>query len=391
LYQAWNFAKSGEKPSQFISGLLSKHVYETQRMTSDISQLRLGDFTPRSQLVVKKTLVLAPHCDIIDAHNHLGPDFGGAWSERSPQELLDRLDEAHVSAYIDLDGGWSEDILDARLRKFKPVAPERLIFFGGPGWKHWESDGPRFGEMAAKRFRAQVARGAQGLKIWKDFGLHVRDEHGVLVAVDDSRVDPLWNAASELKVPVVIHVADPVAFFDPLDATNERWDELHAHPAWQFPSPPFPSFLSIMDALARLVTRFPVLRFVIAHVGCYSENLGWVAALMDRCPNVFVDISARISELGRQPYSAKRFIERFSDRVLVGIDCGPSLSAYRTYYRFLETDDEYFNYDNSTVPQQGRWQIYGLNLSAPILENIYYNNAARLFGIEPHLILNKTS
>jgi predicted TIM-barrel fold metal-dependent hydrolase len=366
-------------------------ILRPQKMTSDDTPIRLTNFRPRSQLVVKTTSVLTPRCQIIDAHNHLGLDFGGGWSERSPTELLDRLDEAYVKTYVDLDGGWSEAILDARLHKFKSAAPERFIFFGGPGWKNWSDDGPRFGELAAKRFRAQVARGAQGLKIWKDLGLHVRDEQGALVAVDDARIDPLWSVASELKVPVVIHVADPPAFFDPLDAVNERWDELHAHPEWQFPSPPFPSFMSIMEALARLVARFPDLKFVIAHVGCYAENLEWVAALMDRCPNVFVDISARISELGRQPFSAKRFIERFSDRVLFGIDCGPSLSAYHTYYRFLETDDEYFNYDDSPVPQQGRWQIYGLNLPAPVLENIYYNNAAKLFGIAPQLILNKRS
>jgi predicted TIM-barrel fold metal-dependent hydrolase len=264
-----------------------------------------------------------------------------------------------------------------------------LSYLGGPGWQNWANDGSRFGELSARRFRSQVARGAQGLKIWKDLGLHVRDERGDLVKVDDERLNPLWGTASELKVPVVIHVADPIAFFQPLDATNERWDELHAHPEWHFPSPPFPSFMSIMEGLARLVARFPDLKFIAAHVGCYAENLAWVAALMERCPNLYVDISARISELGRQPYSARRFIERFSERVLFGIDCGPSLSAYHTYYRFLETDDEYFNYGGGDMPQQGRWQIYGLKLPAAVLENVYYNNAAKLFGLAAKPILKK--
>ena len=358
-------------------------------MSENIQHLRLAEFRPVSKLVCEKTTITTPHCKVIDAHNHLGPDFGGGWSEKSPRQLIDRLDEAHVETYVDLDGGWGEEILHQRLRKFKEVAPERFIFFGGPGWKNWPGDGDRFGELSAKRFRAQIARGAQGLKIWKDFGLHVRDEKGVLVRVCDQRLDPLWNAACELKVPVIIHVADPIAFFDPLDATNERWDELHAHPDWQFPSPPFPSFMSIMEDFATLVARFPNLKFVAAHVGCYAENLGWVAALMERCPNLYVDISARISELGRQPYSAKRFIEKYSDRILFGIDCGPLLTAYHTYYRFLETDDEYFSYGEGEIPQQGRWQIYGLNLPAQVLENIYYNNAAKLFGMTPHLLLNK--
>jgi predicted TIM-barrel fold metal-dependent hydrolase len=342
--------------------------------------LNLADFRPVPKLVRKQTIVQKPHCRVIDAHNHLGVDFGGGWAIKSVTELIDRLDAAYVDTYVDLDGGWGEDILDARLRKFKEAAPERFIFFGGPGWKHWSSDGDRFGEKAAKRFRAQVARGAQGLKIWKDFGLHVRDHNGVLVRVDDIRLDPLWNAVGELGLPVMIHVADPVAFFDPLDETNERWDELNAHPEWQFPAPQFPSFMSIMEDFARLVMRFPNVKFIAAHVGCYAENLESVGALMQRCPNLYVDISARISELGRQPYSAKRFIERFSDRVLFGIDCGPNLDAYHTYYRFLETDDEYFNYSSAAIPEQGRWEIYGLNLQANVLENIYYNNAASLFG-----------
>jgi predicted TIM-barrel fold metal-dependent hydrolase len=343
--------------------------------------MNLTDFCPVSKLVVKQTILKKPHCRIIDAHNHLGVDFGGGWAHKSVIELIDRLDEAYVDTYVDLDGGWGEDILDARLKKFKEAAPERFIFFGGPGWKHWQVEGDQFGENAAKRFKAQVARGAQGLKIWKDFGLHVRDQNGVLVRVDDIRLDPLWNAVDELGLPVIIHVADPVAFFDPLNETNERWEELNAHPEWHFPAPQFPPFMSIMEDFAQLVLRFPNVKFIAAHVGCYAENLEWVGALMRRCPNLYVDISARISELGRQPYSAKRFFEQFSHRVLFGIDCGPNLAAYHTYYRFLETDDEYFNYNSEPNQGQGRWQIYGLNLKPDVLENIYYNTAAKLFGI----------
>ncbi|MFN8376750.1 MAG: amidohydrolase family protein, partial [Anaerolineae bacterium] len=230
----------------------------------------------------------------------------------------------------------------------------------------------------AKQFRLQVARGAQGLKIWKPFGLHVRDQHGALAAVDDARLDPLWATAGELGLPVMIHVADPVAFFDPLDNTNERWEELHAHPDWQFPSPPFPSFMAIMTGLANLVERHPDTIFIGAHVGCYAENLGWVSELMDRCANFYVDISARIGELGRQPYAARRFFLQYADRILYGIDAGVSVESYRLYYRFLETDDEYFNYNIAPVPQQGRWYIYGLYLPDDVLKKVYYDNAARI-------------
>jgi predicted TIM-barrel fold metal-dependent hydrolase len=320
-----------------------------------------SESSPVAKLVRRETRVHIPAYPVIDAHNHLGPDFGGAWD-------------------VDLDGGWGEDILDARLRKFKAAAPERFVFFGGPGWKHWPEEGHSFGERAAKRFAAQVSRGAQGLKIWKDFGLHVRDEKGALAAVDDARLDPLWQTTSDLGLPVVIHVADPVAFFDPLDRRNERRDELRAHPEWHFPAPRFPGFATIIEAFARLIEKFPKLKFVGAHVGCYAENLAWVEALMQRCPNFHVDISARISELGRQPYAARRFMEKFQDRILFGIDCGPRLEAYHTYYRFLETDDEYFNYSWDGVAGQGRWQIYGLNLPKPVLEKIYRSNALKIFG-----------
>jgi predicted TIM-barrel fold metal-dependent hydrolase len=334
----------------------------------------------RSQLVTKTTTVTKPAFPAIDAHNHLG-QFGGNWERRTASELLARLDEAHVTHYVDLDGGWGEDILDAHLKKFKEAAPERFTMFAGPNWNLWEKAGPDFGAVAAERYRAQVARGAFGLKIWKDFGLHVRDHRGVLVAVDDARLDPLWKTAGELKQPVLVHVADPVAFFDPLDETNERWDELHAHPEWHFPSPPFPSFMAIMEAWARLVKRHPNTTFIGAHVACYAENLAWVSQLMDDCPNLVIDYSARIAELGRQPYATRKFFEKYQDRILFGIDAGPDLAMYHTYYRFLETEDEYFTYNPHGEPGQGRWQIYGLNLPRPVLEKIYRSNARRILSL----------
>ncbi len=263
-----------------------------------MNDIPLSQFTPKSKLVVKATEVSQPKFPVIDAHNHLAAPFGGGWDQRPVSELLDRLDEAGVVAYVDLDGGWGEDILHRHLDTIKAAAPERFYMFGGVDWSQWTAQGDRFGEWAAARFRQQVARGADGLKIWKPFGLHVRDQQGALVAIDDVRLDPLWATAGELGVPVLIHVADPVAFFDPLDATNERFEELNAHPDWQFPSPPFPPFMRIMTDLKSLVTRHAGTTFIGAHVGCYSENLGWVGQMLDDCPNYFVDISARISELG---------------------------------------------------------------------------------------------
>jgi predicted TIM-barrel fold metal-dependent hydrolase len=346
-----------------------------------MKDLLLEEYRPQPQLVKKVSTINKPRFPVIDAHNHLGEPFGGGWDKRPLAELLDILDEANVTTYVDLDGGWGEDILQRHLDLFKLGAPDRFLVFGGVDWEQWPSKGDEFGDWAAGRLREQVRWGAQGLKIWKPLGLHVKDHKGELVAVDDVRLEPIWQTASELSIPVLIHVADPAAFFLPLDATNERWEELRAHPDWHFPSPPYPSFLTIMKQLAGLVAANPGTTFIGAHVGCYAENLGWVADMLDRYPNFYIDISARISELGRQPYTARRFFIENADKILFGTDLGPDLDSYRIYYRFLESDDEYFNYGSSEIPGQGRWSIYGLHLPDDVLKKVYQLNARNVLHL----------
>ncbi len=338
----------------------------------------LENFRPKSQLVTKTTLVNKPRFPVIDAHNHLGEAFGGGWDQKPLGELLDLLDEAGVTHYVDLDGGWGEDILAAHLKHFKEGAPERFQIFGGVDWSKWQSLGDGFPEWATGRLKVQKGMGAQGLKVWKPFGLHVRDHLGNLVKVDDPRLIPLWEAAGDLGLPVLVHVADPVAFFDPIDETNERWEEIGAHPDWAFTSPPFPSFMDIMNGWFNLVKRHPNTTFIGAHVGCYAENLGWVGAMLDACPNYYIDISARLGELGRQPYTARKFFLQYQDRILYGSDMSPDLDAYRLSYRILETDDEYFNYNTSEVPAQGRWYAYGLYLPDEVLRKVYRENALKV-------------
>jgi predicted TIM-barrel fold metal-dependent hydrolase len=343
--------------------------------------MRLEDFRPRSKLVVRETDVNRPRFPVIDAHNHLVEPLGGGWDKRPVTELLDVLDQAGVRHYVDLDGGWGERLLQEHLDRFKAAAPDRFTIFGGVDWTRWPERGDAFPDWAAGRLRLQKAWGARGLKIWKGLGLQVVDSRGDRVRVDDARLDVIWQAAGELNLPVVIHVADPVAFFDPVDETNERWEELGEHPDWAFTSPPNPPFRSIVEALARVVARHPETTFVGAHVGCYAENLDWVAGVLDHCPNFHVDLAARFGELGRQPYTARRFCERYADRILFGLDLGPDPESYRLAYRLLETEDEYFNYTAGPIPDQGRWMAYGLHLPDDVLEKIYARNAERILRL----------
>jgi predicted TIM-barrel fold metal-dependent hydrolase len=343
--------------------------------------MELQNFIPHSKLVTKTTLIEKPRFPAIDSHNHLGEEFGGGWDKRPLSELLDLLDAAGIMRYVDLDGGWGEHLLNSHLDHFKQPAPDRFQIFGGVDWSQWAKKRDKFPEWAAGRLRIQKERGAQGLKIWKGLGLNVVDHDNTLVNVDDFRLTPIWETAGELHLPVIIHVADPVAFFDTIDETNERWEELGNNPDWAFTSPPFPAFDHIIEGLANLINRHSNTTFIGAHVGCYAENLNWVGALLDQCPNFHVDISARIGELGRQPYSSRRFFLRYSDRILFGSDMGPYPEAYRVIFRFLETDDEYFNYNAAPIPMQGRWYVNGLYLPEDVLEKVYFRNAERiLFG-----------
>lgn len=341
-------------------------------------ELRLQDYRPCPRLVTTETRVNAPRYPVIDTHNHLGLEFGGGWDQRPLPELLDALDQAGVTMLVDLDGGWGEDLLQMHLDRFKHAAPERFQVFGGVDWSRWEQERDRFGEQAAKRLEAQVRRGAQGLKIWKQLGLQIKDHNGKLVAIDDERLVPLWETAAELRIPVLIHIADPVAFFDPVDETNERYEELLRHPDWSFHGPQYPPFATLITQFERLIARHPRTTFVGAHVGCYAENLDWVSRMLDDYPNLYIDISARIAELGRQPYRARRFFLRHPNRILFGTDVPPHPDWYRLFYRFLETEDEYFNYDLNEIPSQGRWRIYGLHLPDEVLEQVYYRNALRI-------------
>jgi predicted TIM-barrel fold metal-dependent hydrolase len=242
----------------------------------------------------------------------------------------------------------------------------------------WAVNRTDFGaEMAAKLADA-YHRGARGLKIHKSHGLYYRDSGGKLITVDDPRYDPIWAKCGELGIPVLIHTSDPAAFFLPLDPTNERYEELARHPNWHFYGKDYPSQAELLEARNRVVARHPKTNFIAAHMLNHAEDLQYVAGCLEKHPNLYVETAERIAELGRQPYTARRFFLRYADRILFGTDAAPNVPVYSPYFRFFETDDEYFRYMPTEVPTTGRWYIYGIDLPDDVLRKLYYENALRL-------------
>jgi predicted TIM-barrel fold metal-dependent hydrolase len=230
------------------------------------------------------------------------------------------------------------------------------------------------------------AGGISGVKIFKTLGLNVRNPDGTLTKIDDRRWDPIWAACGELGLPVLIHTADPAAFFLPVDATNERWEELQRHPDWSFQGKDFPTREELLAALCRVIERHPGTTFIGAHVASNAEDLAQVGRWLDQFPNLYVDMASRISELGRQPFTAREFLVKYQDRVLYGTDGPWPETRLRLYWRFLETKDEYFPYSEKPFPPQGFWNIYGVDLPDEVLRKIYADNAARIIpGVRQRL------
>lgn len=347
------------------------HAASTDRARGDIP---LRDFKPRSMLKVPVHEVERAAFPAVDVHNHVNDARGGDRAVPLP-ELLARMDRLNLRRIVILTGRWGEALQGVIDRTVKPH-PDRFTVFTEPDWSR--IDEPGFGEAMAAQVRDAVARGARGLKVLKALGLEVRDRSGRLVAVDDPRLDPIWAECGRLGIPVAIHTSDPDAFFGPVDATNERWDELGRHPGWSFHGPKFPPKRALLDARNRVFARHPGTTFIALHVANHPEDLDDASAVLDRYPNVVVETGARQAELGRQPRRAREFFVRYQDRILFGTDAAPDEGMYRNWFRFLETADEHFDYWN--YPGQGRWRISGLDLPRDMLEKIYAKNAERVLG-----------
>jgi predicted TIM-barrel fold metal-dependent hydrolase len=344
----------------------------------DVADLRLRDYVPRSALRIAAHQVERAARPAVDAHNHLGRWLGedGAWTVPDVALLLADMDAADLRAIVNLDGRWGDE-LEANLERYDRRYPGRFVTFCHLDWAETAASG--FGERLAQDLRRSLAAGARGLKVWKDLGLSLTDERGELLLPDDERLAPVWRVAAEAGVPVLIHTADPRAFFAPVDATNERLEELLLNPGWSFAHLGDGHYQRLLEALEALVAANPATTFIAAHMAGAAEDLDRVERLLDTYPNLSVDIAARIAELGRQPRRARRLLVRHADRVLFGTDCfPPSRGDYGVHFRFLETADEHFAYSLDEPPTQGRWRISGLELPGDVLGLVYGGNARRL-------------
>jgi predicted TIM-barrel fold metal-dependent hydrolase len=329
--------------------------------------LNLSEFTPQPMLRVPEHAIERPKFPAIDFHNHI--------DGMEPSEVLRIMDACGIEHLVNITMKPGTDGIES-LTRLRAASPGRFSTIAWMDWRDLGEDG--FFERSVRRLEQCVAAGAIGMKIWKDLGLRLHDQDGSLLRIDDSRLDPLFARAAELGVFIMFHTADPAAFFLPTDARNERYEELAAHPDWSFHDSVF-SREELLAQRNRVFACHPATRFVAAHMGEQPEDLTALAATLEAHRNVQLDMSARVAELGRQPFTARRFFLRFADRILFGADLLPEESMYRAHYRFFETEDEYFDYP-SHASRQGRWQIYGLALPDAVLERLYRGNALELLS-----------
>jgi predicted TIM-barrel fold metal-dependent hydrolase len=330
------------------------------------ARMDFESYNPPSTLVVPQHKLTKAKFPFIDVHNH---------QEEMPDmdlsTLTREMDKMNMEVMVNLSGGNGET-LNRSIKNIRGHFPNRFIVFanidwGGVGQKEW-------GTKAAKQLEEDVKNGANGLKIFKDLGFSVKDIHGKRVTVDDPRLDPIWEKAGELKIPVLIHTADPKSFWDPVDANNERWLELTTHPYRKKSNTDPAPWDTLIAEQHRMFMKHPRTTFIAAHFGWYANNLAKLGELLDEMPNVNVEFGAVIAELGRQPRMAKEFFTKYQDRILFGKDSWAP-EEYTTYFRVLETEDEYFPYHKK---YHAFWAMYGIGLPDEILRKIYYKNALRI-------------
>jgi len=329
-------------------------------------EMSFEEYNPKSTLVVPGKVVNRAKFPFIDVHGH---QYRMASQDLS--ELITAMDSLNEAIMVNLSGRSGEN-LKAALENVATHYPNRFVVFANVDFDGVGTDG--WAENAVKQFEQDIKNGARGLKVYKSLGMYNKDSEGNRLAVDDPRLDPIWDKCAELGVPVLIHSADPKPFWDEMDGDNERWLELKTHPRRKRSATDPAPWEQIIEEQHRMFKNHPKTTFINAHMGWYANDLGTLGKLLDEIPNMNVGIAAIIAELGRQPRFAKAFFIKYQDRILFGKDSWVP-EEFPTYFRVLESDDEYFPYHKK---YHAFWPMYGMDLPDEVLKKVYYKNALRI-------------
>ncbi len=332
-------------------------------------------YDPKSTLVVPEHIVTSAKFPFIDVHSH-------HWrmAEQDLDKLAREMDSLNMGIIVNLSGRGGKALKDIMDHVNASPQKNRIAVFTNINIR--SIDDPDWIESTLKQLEYDVSVGAKGLKIYKSQGMRDTDSQGNRVQINDKRLDPIWAKCGELGIPVIIHSADPKSFWDPHDENNERWLELKLRPGRKRTDDDPAPWATIIAEQHDIFKKHPETTFINAHMGWYANDLGHLSTLLDEMPNMYVGIGAIIAELGRQPRFAKKFFEKYQDRVLFGKDAYHP-EEYYTYFRVLETDDEYFPYYKK---YHAFWRMYGLDLSDKVLEKLYFRNALKIIpGLDKSL------
>ncbi len=345
--------------------------------SAQAQDLTFEEYNPTSTLVVPGDSIKVAKFPFIDIHGH---QFRMATQDLSL--LIADMDKLNEAIMVNLSGRSGEQLQNA-LKNVDEHYPNRFVVFANINFEGTGAEG--WTEKMVAQLEQDVKNGARGLKVYKSLGLRNKDSQGNRLAIDDSRLDPIWAKCGELGIPVLIHSADPKPFWDDFDGDNERWLELKTHPRRKRDANSPAPWEQIMEEQHNMFRKHPKTNFISAHMSWLANDLGKLGRLFDEMPNMNVGIGAIIAELGRQPRFAKAFFEKYQDRILFGKDSWKP-EEFPTYFRVLESNDEYFPYHKK---YHAFWPMYGLDLSDEVLKKVYYKNALRLVpGLDKSLFPN---
>ena len=332
------------------------------------------DYDPISSLKVPETKLTRAKFPFIDVHNH---QFTMPFQDLD--DLVGEMDELNMAVMVNLSG-FRGKYLEWTLDNVQERYDHRFAIFLNIDFETLDDQG--WPDNTLDMMEQAVQQGVKGLKVYKSLGLTDQDNQGNRIAVDDLRLDPIWSKCGELGIPVLIHSGEPAAFWQEKGRHNERWLELKQYPNRYRSPDKYPSFQEVMDEQHRMFRKHPGTTFINAHLGWYGNDLHRLGQLLDEMPHVYTELGAVLAELGRQPRNAREWMIKYQDRVMMGKD-SYNQQEYHTYFRVLETDDEYFDYYRK---RHGFWKMYGLDLPDSVLKKVYYQNALKIIpGLDQSL------